>query len=385
MINAFFTPPRLVMGVFFMHAVMISNWLPRIPDVQARLAVGTGDLALGFLGMPLGSFCALLVAGPLVEKLTPRRTIVFGFCLYAVALPPPGFVSSVPMLFIALAILGFTYPLIDVAMNTEAARIQESIGRPILSTCHGFWSIGSMIGALAGSAFGQFGVDPGWHLLGVAIVSLPVAIAFGQALPEVRLEKAPARRMPFALPTVGMIGLCVVAFGSVLIEGSMRNWSAIFLRDVLSASPFATGLGFGAFSLAMAVGRLAGDRLTDRFGPIAVARACCLFGVVGLVLMVTAGSLPMAIVGMSAAGIGVAVLYPLSITAAAARGDRAPALNVAALSLGSFGSSLVGPPLIGFVSEAGGLRWGFATLLPAIVASAVLANELRRRAALTGP
>jgi MFS family permease len=384
MLRSFFTPARLVMGVFFMQAVLLANWVPRIPDIQAKLALGPADLALALLGMPIGSFFALAVAGPLIQWLTPRMTIIFGFAGYAALLSFPGWAWDMVSLFATLFILGLVYPLVDVAMNVEAARVQQAIGRRIMSTCHGFWSIGSMVGALAGSGFAEIGMATKWHLLIVAVVGLPVALVIGRALPEVPAvrEESSRRRLPFAFPSVAMIGLCVFCFGTVMGEVAARNWSALYFRDVLAAAPGAVGLGYAAFSLFMASGRFLGDWMTERFGAALVARTCCTLAVAGMTLVVLAGNLWLAILGMAATGFGLSVVYPLSVTAAAARGDRPAALNVGALSFASFNAFLIGPPLTGFVAQAWGLRAGLATVLPAIVLSVILAGELRRRPAI---
>jgi fucose permease len=261
MLPAFFTPARLVMAVFFMQAMTLANWVPRIPDVQQELGLSPGELAIALLGMPVGSFLALLSSGQLIERITARRTVFLGFLIYLALLPLAGMAWDLASLFGALFLLGIFSPLVDVAMNVEAARVQDTLSRPIMSTCHGFWSIGSTAGALIGSAFADAGIATHWHLTLVAVVSLPIAVAVGTALPEVSVPPRPAgrSRLPFALPSLGMIGLVVFAFGAVTAEVATRSWSAVYLRDVILASPGAAGLGYAAFSLFMAGGRFLGD------------------------------------------------------------------------------------------------------------------------------
>ena len=383
MLPAFFTPARLVMAVFFLQAMTLANWVPRIPDVQEELGLTAGELAIALLGMPIGSFLALLSSGQLIERITARRTVFLGFLIYLTLLPLAGMAWDLASLFGALFLLGIFSPLVDVAMNVEAARVQDTLSRPIMSTCHGFWSIGSMAGALIGSAFADAGIATHWHLVLVAVVSLPIAVAVGMALPEVSLPPRPAgrSRLPFALPSLGMLGLVVFAFGAVTAEVATRSWSAVYLRDVILASPGAAGLGYAAFSLFMAGGRFLGDWATVRFGSVRTARLCCLVAVVGIVLVVLGNSLAVVIAGFAALGFGVSLVYPLSATAAAARGDRPAAMNVAALSLGAFAAFMIGPPLTGFVADAWGLRAGLATIIPLVALTAVLAGEVRRRRA----
>lgn len=386
MLGSLITPARLVMAVFFTEGAVLANWLPRIPDLQARLGAGPGDLSLALMGMPIGTVVALAIAGSLVEKLTPRLAILFAFCFLAVTVVLPGWAWDIPSLFVILFLFGLGYPAVDVAMNVEANRIEQSLGRRIMSTCHGFWSVGTAAGALVGAGFAQAGVDMRWHLLFVGIGTLVFALTVPPALPVLARttgdEILPKRI--FTLPTIGMLGVCIFAFGMVMIEMGARNWSAVFLRDVLAGSPVAAGLGYGAFALAMAAGRFSGDRLTDRWGPVRLARICCVTAVVGVVAIVTAVNLAMAVIGFALAGLGASVAFPLAITAVASRGDRPAPMNVAAFSLFTAASSLIAPPLIGFVAEAGGLRLGLAMLLPPLIVSTLLTGQLGRPSAALG-
>jgi MFS family permease len=381
MLSAFFTPARLVMAVFFMQAMTLANWVPRIPDVQAKLALTPGELAIALLGMPIGSLLALLASGPLIERITARRTVFLGFFIYLLFLPLVGWAWNLASLFAALFLLGIFSPLVDVAMNVEAARVQETLRRPIMSTCHGFWSIGSMAGALIGSAFANVGIATHWHLLAIAALSIPVAVGAGLALPEIASLPPPGgkRRLPFALPSLGMIGLVIFVFGAVMGEVAARSWSAVYLRDVILASPGSAGFGYAAFSLFMAGGRFLGDWATVRFGAVRMARVCCTIAVAGMVLIVIGNSLVAVIAGFAALGFGLSLVYPLSATAAAARGDRPAALNVGSLTLGAFAAFMIGPPLTGFIADSWGLRAGLATVIPAVALSALLAGELQRR------
>ena len=381
MLSAFFTPARLVMAVFFMQAMTLANWVPRIPDVQAKLALTPGELAIALLGMPIGSLLALLASGPLIERITARRTVFLGFFIYLLFLPLVGWAWNLASLFAALFLLGIFSPLVDVAMNVEAARVQETLRRPIMSTCHGFWSIGSMAGALIGSAFANVGIATHWHLLAIAALSIPVAVGAGLALPEIASLPSPGgkRRLPFALPSLGMIGLVIFVFGAVMGEVAARSWSAVYLRDVILASPGSAGFGYAAFSLFMAGGRFLGDWATVRFGAVRMARVCCTIAVAGMVLIVIGNSLVAVIAGFAALGFGLSLVYPLSATAAAARGDRPAALNVGSLTLGAFAAFMIGPPLTGFIADSWGLRAGLATVIPAVALSALLAGELQRR------
>ena len=375
------TPARLVMTIFVMHSFVMTNWFPRIPDMQAKLGVGTGDLSLGLLGASIGTLVSLPFAGQIIEWLSPRRAIIVAFVFYGLAYALVGWAWSVPRLFAGLFLAGLFLPVVDVAMNVEADRIEAAIGRRIMNTCHGFWSIGSILGGLSGAVFASLHVDIRWHLAIVAVVSIPIALTVAFRLP--RLAAGPVqdgkRLFRIALPTLSLLPLCIFAFGMLLVEAAALDWSSLFMRSVMEATPFGAGVGFAAFTVAMAAGRFVGDWAIGRFGPVAVARSCGLIGLAGLVALVTAPVFLQAVIGLAAIGLGVSVAVPLSVSAAASRGDRPASVNVAALSLVSFGGFLVEPPLVGFGAEWGGsLRVGLALLIPAIVVSIVLAGHVRR-------
>ncbi len=374
----FLTPPRLIMAVFFLEAVAITNWFPRIPDVQQRLGLSPGELSICLLAMSLGTFVMTIFNGPLIARFSARTVMTVGVCTCYPLLALPGLAWNGPSLFVFLFVLGLVYVLIDVGMNVEAARIQDAAGRRILSTCHGFWSIGAFVGSIMGAQFAEAGVPTWLHLLIVGLVLVPVSLMTVRALPVIPRQTAPAagKRPVIAFPTLALAGVCLYIFGAVLAELSARNWGAAFLRDVLGTSAAATGWGLGLLSLMMAVGRFGGDRLTDRFGPAGLGRFCALTGVAGMVALAFANGLPMALVGFAAIGFGISLGFPLSVTAAAQHRDRPASINVASVALIAYSGSLVGPPLVGFVADAAGLRFGLAALLPLMLVSALAAGSL---------
>jgi MFS family permease len=377
--GAWLTPARLVMAAFFVMSLGLNNWFPRIPDAQVALGVGPAELAVALLGMPVGGLVMTLASARLIELLSARRALITGFLAFGLTALLPGLAWSVPTLFVALFTMGGAYVLIDIAANVEASRVQADIGRRIMATCHGFWSLGSMVGLVSGSLFAQWDVPTSLHMLVTMVLTVPAGMWIATRLPAFDVKPAAnGKRAPvISLPTLSMAGLCIFAFGVILAELTARNWGAIYLRDVVGASPAATGVGFAAFSLGMATFRLLGDRLTERFGPAALGRFCAVAAVVGVLLVIVATNLPIAVAGFALLGVGVSLGFPLAIAAAATLPERTPAANVASLALVAYSGTLIGPPLVGFVAEGAGLRFGLAAILPLMVLSALFAGSLR--------
>lgn len=379
--GTFLTPARLVMLTFLIQSAEVNNWFPRIPDIQAKLGIGPAQLSIALLGMPLGGFLGTLIVARIIDRLTARGTIMVAFVVFTVTQLLPGWAWNVPSLFAVLFLMGGTYVAIDIATNVEAARVQDSMGRRIMSTCHGFWSLGSVLGAVMGFQFAQFAIDTRWHLLITGAIFLPLGLWAASALPTLERKAATEKVPVVSLPSKAMIGLCIFAFGVLLAELTTRNWGAVYLREVIGSSPGVSAFAFGAFTLFMAITRLMGDRLTDRFGSVALGRFCAVMSVIGVIVLLLAGNIYVATIGFAALGVGISVGFPLAVTAAAALGDRAPSTNVAALALIAYIGSLVGPPLVGFVAQGAGLRWGLAAILPLMMLSALFAGSLRKRAA----
>ena len=180
----------------------------------------------------------------------------------------------------------------------------------------------------------------------------------------------------FTLPSRAILLLCIMPLGIMVVEGAFIDWSAVFMRSVLDASPLVIGVAYAFFSSVMAATRLGGDAIATRVGDLAVVRWSGLAASVGVALFALAPSVPVAFAGAALAGAGVAIVYPLAVTAAARRPGRSSADNVAALTMISFSAFLFAPPLIGFLSDAVGLRTALALLAPLAFTTALLAAQI---------
>lgn len=392
------SPVLAIFGVFFVESAVLGNWIPRIPEVKAALELSDSTLGLCLLAMPFGSLTGLVIAGRAVEWLGLRDACRAVLPLWALLFMLPAFVGSAPALAAALFVAGVSIALVEVAMNTEADVIEVRAGRRIMSRCHGFWSLGSMAGALVGSLFAQAGISLVAHFTIVMPLLAVVGYAVASALPPDPRVDAPteasgrpdpvpegasgivvaAERAPlFRLPSRAILLLCAMPLGIMIVEGAFIDWSAVFMRSVLDASPLVIGIAYAFFSSVMAVTRLSGDAIAARVGDHAVVRASGLAATAGVTLFALAPTVPLAFAGAALAGAGVAIVYPLAVTAAARRPGRTSADNVAALTMISFSAFLFGPPLIGFLSDAFGLRAALLSLAPLALTTALLAGEVR--------
>ncbi len=375
------TAPRVraarwaVAAMFFVNGALLANWVARIPAVQQRLGLSTGALGIALLGMAIGALAAFPVTGWLIAHYGSRRVTTGAALVYGAALPLPGLAPSLPLLMAALIVFGAGNGAMDVAMNAQGVAVEERYGRPILSSFHGLWSIGGFAGALAGGLAAGAGIQPFPHLLGAAVVLLAGALVAARWLapvPAAARSGAPA----FARPTRALLGLGVVAFCSALSEGAMADWSAVYLHNALATSAGFAAAGYAGYSLAMTAGRLSGDSLTHRFGPVALVRAGGLLAAVGLgIALILGRSLP-AVAGFVCVGAGLSLVAPLVYSRAGRTPGMSAGAALAAVATMGYTGFLLGPPVIGAVAQVISLRGALGLIVVLSIAIAVLARNV---------
>lgn len=351
-------------AVFALNALGIAVWFPRIPDVKAALGLDVLTLAFCLFGLPLGTMLGFLTVSRLTTRLGLKSATIWGGSAFLLSFIGPALAWSAISLGVALFLCGLCIAVIEVAMNAKASQMESESGRRLMTGCHAFWSFGSVTGALLGGVFAQAGASFLHQQLILQPIFALATILFGLRLLPDAPRAETARRGGLSLPSAALVLLCAVPIGALLAEGAMMEWSALLLREHVGASPFATAAVFSIFALAMAVMRLAGDRLAELFGARRVILASgALMGVsiLGFALSPTLWlSVPLA----ALVGIGCANIYPLTMSMVAPLPGQPPERNVATLALTSFTAFLIGPPFIGMVAHAAGLPLALALLAP---------------------
>ena len=354
--------------VFALNGGLFASIFSRLPAIQERADIGEGALGLALLCAMLGLLVSQLGAGALAARLGTRPLVLAGALGYAAALVPISLSRSLVALAGSLAFAGFSNGVLDVSMNVHGLTVERGLRRPILSGLHAAFSFGALAGAAAG-----VGVVP--HLCTAAGVGAVVAVIDTRFLLPPSADAAPAGPM-FARPTraLGLIGL--FAFCALLSEGAVNDWAAVYLDNNLDSGEGVAAGGLAAFSLTMGIGRLAGDRITQAIGAARLARGGAGLAAAGMTVALAAAHPAAAIAGFAAMGLGLAALFPLALRAAAERSGT-PGPAVAAVSGMGYVAFVAGPPLVGGLAEAMGLRSALILVVALCVAAAVLAPQVR--------
>lgn len=350
---------RAVGSAFLAMALSFGAWITRLPEIQQALQLSDGQLGTALFFAPLGAVSLLPFYSKLISALSERRATLVGLTILTIGLILTTQANSYPMLMISIYGLGLGIGLTDVSMNAVAAEIEKQRKVQIMSTCHGFFSIGGMLGALFSTGFIALGFS-----LTIQTAILALALLVFVALQSNKLINAQVQEKVkgLSLPPKEVLGLALIGICVMMSEGAITDWSTIYLKRDLSVVGRWSGLGFAGFSLLMALGRFNGDDLILRFSGVRLIRIGIIIGVIGLLLVQLKLPIP-AIIGFSMAGLGFSVVIPIVFGRAAKVKGVSSAKGLAAVASAGYVGWLVGPVTIGYISNWLGLQVAFLFLV----------------------
>ncbi len=364
-----------VTAIFAVNGLILSNWVPRIPAVQRNLDLSKGQLGLALLGVAVGALLMMPLIGGLVARFGSRPATTAAVVALAGAVLLPALAGGLVTLTLALVVLGAANGALDVAMNAQAVAVERRYGLPIMSSFHAAFSFGGLAGAILGGLAAAAGIEPLPHLAAVGVAGVAAGLAAARGLlpaaADAQREVSPGAGPTFARPSRRLVGLGVLAFSCLLGEGAMADWSAVYLDGTLGTGPGLAAAGFAAFSLTMAFGRLIGDRLAARWGPVVLARWGGALVAVSLALALLMEHPAAAIAGFGGVGAGLAGIVPVVFSAAGRIPSLAPGPAIAAVSTLGYSGFLVGPPAIGLLAEVSslGIALGLVILMGVLIAA----------------
>jgi MFS family permease len=343
--------------LFVLLGVVYASWAARIPAIRDQLQISPGQLGIALLFGGIGAVAAFPVAAVLVRRRGARFTAwVSGIGLLASLswLPLSG---SFSIFLAAMFAYGASSSCFDVGINAVGADVEKIARRSIMSGLHAWFCVGTLSGSLLGGALAGKGIPANWHLCTVAAILLPaLAIAY-RTLPA-DSSRPDGKTSGFALPRGPAVALSLVCFLGAVAEGSVADWSGLFMKDHHRVGDGTAPLAFAAFTGMMLAARIIGDRLKDRLGARRVVAAGAMLACIGIAIATFAPEPRLAIAGFGIAGAGLAALFPFVYSAAARYGPT----SLAAVATVGYSGNLLGPPVIGGVAQGLGMQAAIATV-----------------------
>lgn len=351
--------------LFTVFGMIMGSWAGRIPAMAERVHVSHSALSMVLLCGGLGAVLSYPISSRMMGSLGARKTMLFsGMALLAVLIAI-GAAPTVPLLMAAVLSLGITASTFDVAVNSAATKREKRTGKSELSKLHGLGCAGGLAGATLGSVMAGLHIAPVTHFVMLA-GPLALALYFGFSQLEADDAGEVVEKKSFSLPRGPLLFLGAIGFLGSMAEGSIADWSGVFLKEHFGASDGLAPLALSSFSVMMLLARLVGDRLKARYGARPLVTSGSMLGAAGLFFAVLSPDAWFALFGFAVAGMGMALVFPFVFSAAGAQGPVALA-GVASMA---YSGSLMGPPVIGAIAEGLGMQIAIAYIggLAALIA-----------------
>ncbi|WP_435847024.1 MFS transporter [Streptomyces eurythermus] len=385
-----------VAAVFAVHGSVTGSFATRVPWIREHAGLSAGQLGFALAFTAFGAACAMPLAGRVTHRFGSRAALRGLLAMWTLALVLPSLAPNLVTLCLALFAYGASSGMADVAMNALGVEVERLLGKSVMSGLHGMWSAGALTGSAAGTLAAHLGADARVHfaLASVVLTVLGCTVcAWVLDVQPAEDEEPPPR---FTLPPRSALLIGAVGFCAVFAEGATLDWSAVFLKDRLDSSAGLAASATTGSMLTMAVARIAGDAVVNRFGAVRTVRAGGVLAVLGGLLIVLARHPAAAMTGFALMGLGIAVVVPLCFAAAGHAGPN-PSQAIAGVATVTYTSGLIAPSLIGGVAQATSLMVSFCVVTALACGLALFAGVLRaaergegaeadpRSAAVSGP
>jgi MFS family permease len=364
-------------ALFLVDGTAFGIWAGHIPVFKQLLSISDGTLSIALFALVIGSLLSMPVAGHMCARKGSNRVAAVNIGAYCLALALLPLAPSFLMFVASALFFGVARGGVDVAINAQAVTLEHAYARPIMASFQAFWSIGGLCGAgltsltlrLEFTAKHSLPVE-GILLLCLSTYSSRFLIQEGPTVDETPI---------LSWPTSALLGLGLLAFLALFGEGVMADWSALYLKNSVGVSGSLAAVGYAIYSIAMALGRLCGDWIAQRMASVSILEWSGALTAAGLSLALGIHSCPAALIGFTIVGFGLSNAVPILWGAAAKVSRVGPGAGIAAVTTQGYLGFLIGPPIIGWLSDLVGLRSAMTLVVVLGVAIAILSRHVLPR------
>jgi MFS family permease len=368
----------ILSGYFFLTGICFSSWASRIPDIKMHLGLSDGAFGGLLFFLPIGSFLGIPISGSLTAKHGSKKIVSIAALIYPIALISLGLTTTITQLAICLFLFGMAGNLFNVSVNTQAANLSKHFDKSITSTFHGFWSLAGFTGGLLGGFFVAKQISPLQQFITVALTGWVFLFFSRKYLLPGETSSQPVSKM-WNKPSPLLLQFGLVALSNMICEGMMFDWSGVYFQKVVKVEEQFRTLGYISFMACMTTGRMFADSLINYWGARKQLMLSGLVVTLGLIIAVSYPNMIVSSIGFMFVGFGVSSVIPTiygTVGKNAAPGRAS--IDLASVSSVGFFGFLIGPPIIGFISQAVGLRWAFLIVSSLGIITALRANQLKK-------
>ena len=348
---------RFSIGIlFFICGLNFATWATRIPDFKSFLQLSDAELGTVLMGLPIGSLVSLPIAGWLLTKYASKWISLMAIAMYVIVIPALSLAASAYTLFIGLFFFGMSGDIMNIAMNTQVVSLEAKMNKIIMSSFHAVFSIGLMAGAFLGGILEKENYSPFEHFSIIACLNIAlVPFIFGNLLTDkpVQDENKPTSSILNLGPY--LIVLSLIAFCGMLCEGAMADWISLYFKEYSPNNSFPITIGFSSFAAAMVIGRFFGDKISLKYGISSILVINGILLSIGMLITLLVPSIYFKIGGCFIIGLGISTIVPLVYSQAGNQKEIMPSIAIAGVSTIAYIGFLLGPVIIGYLSDFVGL------------------------------
>lgn len=361
--------------IFFIAGMVTAIWAVIVPF--AKVNTGVDDAVLGSLLLCLGAgaIVAMPLTGPLTSRFGCRKVIGCAVMIVILATPFLSVINDPLTLGLTLLLFGVGIGITDCAMNIQAIIVEKASAKPLMSGFHGMYSVGGIAGAGLMTALLTLGIEVMASVITLSVLVLGLlAMSYKTLLPYANPPEGPA----FAIPRGTVLILGIICFVVFLAEGTVLDWSALYLVENRGVAESLGGLGFAVFAAAMTLGRLSGDYIISRLGSLTVVLAGALLAIAGFMVVIYSSWLPALLAGYLLVGIGCANIVPVMFSQTGKQNSMPQMVAVPAVTTLGYIGVLAGPAMIGYIAHHSSLSHAFIFVMVLMLLAAFLSLSLRK-------
>jgi MFS family permease len=362
---------------FFIMGFTFASWANRIPDIKKMLHLNDAQLGGLLFSLPVGQLVAMGLSGYLISKYSSKKMLRIAVLVYPLALVFLGTVQHAWQLSLGLFFMGMFGNLCGISINTQGVGVERLYGRSIMASFHGVWSLAGFTGGLLATLMVSFDITPLIHFCIVYGITFSLMLSMRNWVLPRDAKPAEKTKRTFR-PGKEIVYLGIIVFGSMICEGTMFDWSGIYFESIIQPPKELVRLGYIAFMFTMTAGRFTADRLVTKFGAFKILRVAGVIITTGLLTAVIFPYLITATIGFLLVGIGTSSVVPLCYSIAGRSKDMHPSVAITTVASIGFAGFLLGPPLIGFISQLSNLRWSFALVAILGLLTTIISAKMNR-------
>lgn len=355
---------RWAVSVFyFCQGLVFSSWASRIPDIKANLGMEDGPWGTMLLMISIGQLCGMTISGLLVSKIGSKKILLSMLPFYTLVLIPIALVTNEYLFILVMLLYGVFANFMNISINTQGVNVETLYSKPIMSSFHGAWSIAGFTGSLIGLLMINLNFSTFQHFIIISgVLAVLIFTNYRYLTLDVKKHVSDEERTEKRKhkPEKFLFILGVVAFCGMVTEGTMFDWSGLYFEDIVMTEHTLVPLGFAGFMVMMASGRFVADKCLERWGKKTVIQISGILTSSGVFLAVAFPNIVVATLAFMIVGLGVSCVVPTVYSIAGQKTKISTGLALTVVSSISFMGFLLGPPVIGYISEATSLRHSFA-------------------------